>query len=151
MKVIGYVLYGVYVLSTLWLLVNAIVQLHLMWHANKKKQANETKLKNLPFVSVQVPVYNEKYVIEGLLNALASLDYPKELYEIQVLDDSTDETSSIINRLANDLDRQEINISVIRRDTREGYKAGALQYGLSLCKGDFIAIFDADFRPTTNF
>lgn len=151
MKWIGYVLYGIYVATMFWLLFSAIVQLHLLWHSRRQKKKAPLILDELPFVSIQVPVYNEKYVIEGLLASLATLDYPKHLFEIQVLDDSTDETSFIIDRRAAVMIEEGITISVVRRQDRQGYKAGALQHGLPLCKGEFIAIFDADFRPPQNF
>ncbi|HVF80746.1 MAG TPA: glycosyltransferase [Flavisolibacter sp.] len=102
-------------------------------------------------MSVQVPVYNEKYVIEGLLQALAELNYPKHLFEVQVLDDSTDETIDIIDRKVAETRTQGFSFSVLRRQTRKGYKAGALAHGLANCKGDLVAIFDADFRPQPNF
>lgn len=151
MKWIGYVLYSVYVATMLWLLLSALVQLHLLWHSRKRQRKAGRQLPSLPFVTIQAPVYNEKYVIEGLLDSLASLDYPKHLFEIQVLDDSTDETSFIIDRATTEIGAKGIAVSVVRRKSREGYKAGALQYGLSLCRGELIAIFDADFRPPRNF
>ncbi|RYZ29787.1 MAG: glycosyltransferase, partial [Chitinophagaceae bacterium] len=97
------------------------------------------------------PVYNEKYVVDELLETLAQLDYPKNLFEIQVLDDSTDETSFILDSKATQLRNQEIDISIVRRKSRKEFKAGALQYGMLQAKGELIAIFDADFRPPVNF
>src|SRR4051812_35729777 len=98
MQWMGYVVYAIYVLATLWLMAATAFQLHLLWHARRKKEASPGRgLQHLPFVTVQVPVYNERFVIAGLLHCLAELDYPKRLYEIQVLDDSTDETKDIIN------------------------------------------------------
>jgi cellulose synthase/poly-beta-1,6-N-acetylglucosamine synthase-like glycosyltransferase len=90
-------------------------------------------------------------VIARLLHALARLDYPKDKFEIQVLDDSDDETISIIDKETAQLQKQNVNVTVVRRSERKGYKAGALQYGLSLCKGELIAIFDADFIPDPQF
>jgi len=152
MKEFGYVLFGIYALSTLWIFLNAAAQLHLLWHAKKKKkQIKSHQSEHLPFVSIQLPVYNEKYVVEGLLHSLSQLHYPKHLFEIQVLDDSTDETSAIIDRKARQLENEGFQVNVVRRGTRSGFKAGALQHGLSLCKGELVAIFDADFRPPQNF
>jgi cellulose synthase/poly-beta-1,6-N-acetylglucosamine synthase-like glycosyltransferase len=152
-QLLGYVLFGLYVLTALWLFVNALVQLHLLWHyKNKKKEIAFIHLPHtLPFVSIQVPVYNEKFVIERLLKTLARLDYPKEKWEIQVLDDSTDETSRLIDQQVQLLLQQHIQVQVLRRSNRKGFKAGALQYGLPFCKGDLIAIFDADFTPPPQF
>lgn len=148
----GYVMYGIYVLSTLWLLTNAILQLQLLNLSKKRKPKDQTYLpETLPFITIQVPVYNEKYVVEELMESLAQLDYPKELFEIQVLDDSTDETSFILDQKAAQLHRNGIDISIVRRSSRKDFKAGALQHGLSFAKGEFIAIFDADFRPPTDF
>lgn len=105
----------------------------------------------LPRVLLQLPVYNERYVIERLLNAVAQLNYPKELLTIQLLDDSTDETSEIADRLIAKLALCGSTIKHIRRVDRSGYKAGALQAGLALDNSDFIAIFDADFVPKPEF
>ena len=94
---IGYFLYAVYVMATLWLMVGTALQLHLLWHARRKKNpVIKAVLQTLPFVTVQVPVYNEKYVIAGLLHCLETLDYPKDLFEVQVLDDSNDERNGEI-------------------------------------------------------
>ena len=153
LKLVGYIIFGIYALTSLWLLLNGLVQLHLLWHykRGRKKVITHSVLQSFPFVSIQVPVYNEKYVIERLLTALANLNYPKDKFEIQVLDDSTDETRGLIDRAVVQLQHQNIQASVIRRKSREGFKAGALQYGLSYCKGDLIAIFDADFVPPPSF
>ncbi|MDX2301178.1 MAG: glycosyltransferase [Microscillaceae bacterium] len=102
-------------------------------------------------VTVQLPIYNEKYVIERLIDAVAQFDYPKELLEIQVLDDSTDETTLLLAQKKLEWQAKGINIQHIRRKSREGFKAGALAYGLELAQGQFIAIFDADFLPEKDF
>lgn len=152
-KIAGYILFGIYVLTALWLFVNAMVQLHLLWHYKKKKSQplHQQLPQTLPHITVQVPVYNEKYVIQRLLQSLARLHYPKDKLQIQVLDDSTDETRHLINKEVAALQRQCIDIEVIRRPNRKGYKAGALQYGLPYCKGELVAIFDADFTPHPQF
>jgi cellulose synthase/poly-beta-1,6-N-acetylglucosamine synthase-like glycosyltransferase len=153
-KIIGYIIYGIYILTSFWLFLNALVQLHLIWHYKRKKISSKntfTVPSQLPFVSIQVPVYNEKYVIERLLDSISAFDYPKSCFEVQVLDDSTDETSSIIDRKVAALKNADISIQVVRRKERKGYKAGALQDGLAQCKGDLIAIFDADFTPAPGF
>lgn len=105
----------------------------------------------LPKVTIQLPIYNELYVVERLIEAVAELDYPKELLEIQILDDSTDETTQIIAQKINQLKPKNLDIQHVRRDSRTGFKAGALAYGLSIAKGEFIAIFDADFVPRQDF
>lgn len=109
------------------------------------------KLESLPKVTVQLPVYNEMYVADRLIEAAADLDYPAHLLEIQVLDDSIDETSARIARKVAALQKQGINIQHLHRVHRVGYKAGALAAGLETAQGKFIAIFDADFIPSTDF
>ena len=101
----------------------------------------------LPRVTVQLPIYNEKYVVERLLEAVTRLEYPRELLEIQVLDDSTDETRLLTSRLVSEYASAGHPISYYRRPTREGFKAGALAEGMRFATGEFIAIFDADFVP----
>ncbi|MBD2757543.1 cellulose synthase family protein [Spirosoma validum] len=105
----------------------------------------------LPYVTVQLPVYNELYVVERLIDAVVQLQYPQDKLEIQLLDDSTDETVELIARKVADYKQQGIDIEHIRRPERKGFKAGALAYGLTIAKGEFIAIFDADFVPDPEF
>jgi len=105
----------------------------------------------LPQVTVQLPLYNEATVAARLLRAVARLDYPRERLEIQVLDDSTDETAQVVEREVALLCAQGLDARVLRRAERVGYKAGALEVGLALAKGELIAIFDADFVPRADF
>jgi cellulose synthase/poly-beta-1,6-N-acetylglucosamine synthase-like glycosyltransferase len=100
-----------------------------------------------PTVTVQLPIYNERYVVNRLIEAAAALDYPRDLLEIQVLDDSTDETRSIAAKCVRELRASGVDIVHLERDGREGFKAGALQHGLERARGDLLAIFDADFVP----
>ena len=102
---------------------------------------------NLPYVTIQLPIYNELYVVERLLESMARLDYPHDRYEIQLLDDSDDETVAVAARKVAELQQRGVQVAHIRRPTREGFKAGALAYGLESARGDFIAIFHADFLP----
>lgn len=104
-----------------------------------------------PLVTIQLPIYNEKYVATRLINAVCSMDFPKERMEIQVLDDSDDETSGIIQVLVGKYKEDGFNISAHHRVNRTGYKAGALKEGLKFAKGEFVAIFDADFIPQSDF
>lgn len=105
----------------------------------------------LPRVTVQLPLYNELYVVERLLGAAAALDYPRHNLQIQVLDDSEDETTARVAQLVEAYRRQGLNISLVHRQRRDGYKAGALNNGLACATGDFIAIFDADFAAPPDF
>src|SRR5947208_8706587 len=95
-----------------------------------------------PVVTIQLPLYNEMYVADRLIDAVCAIDYPRELLEIQVLDDSTDETVSVAERAVRRHAANGIDITYLHRTDRTGYKAGALEAGLKVAKGDFIAIFD---------
>src|SRR5258707_2405159 len=105
----------------------------------------------LPKVTVQLPIYNEMYVADRLIDAVCAIDYPRELLEIQVLDDSTDETCSIADRAVRRHAAQGVDIKYFHREDRVGYKAGALEAGLKSARGEFVGIFDADFIPTPDF
>jgi cellulose synthase/poly-beta-1,6-N-acetylglucosamine synthase-like glycosyltransferase len=102
-------------------------------------------------VTVQLPVYNELHVVERLIDAVARLDYPKDRLQIQVLDDSTDETTRLAQARVDYYQRQGIDITLIHRPERTGFKAGALQRGLETATGEFVVIFDADFVPNRDF
>ncbi len=104
-----------------------------------------------PMVTIQLPLYNEMYVVERLINAVCEIEYPKDKMEIQILDDSTDETTAIVAKIVEQKKHLGFDISHIRRGTREGYKAGALKEGMEIAKGEYIAIFDADFIPHKEF
>jgi cellulose synthase/poly-beta-1,6-N-acetylglucosamine synthase-like glycosyltransferase len=105
----------------------------------------------LPRVTIQLPIYNEMYVADRLIDAVCEMDYPRDLLEIQVLDDSTDETTDIAELAARRHAARGFDISYLHRVDRTGYKAGALEAGLKVAKGEFIAIFDADFIPGKDF
>jgi cellulose synthase/poly-beta-1,6-N-acetylglucosamine synthase-like glycosyltransferase len=105
------------------------------------------KFPELPMVTVQLPIYNEVYVIERLLRAVSRIDYPREKLEIQILDDSTDETRDLADQEAMRLRRSGFQVEVLRRPNRIGFKAGALNHGLGQAKGEFFLILDADFIP----
>jgi cellulose synthase/poly-beta-1,6-N-acetylglucosamine synthase-like glycosyltransferase len=105
----------------------------------------------LPTVTIQLPIYNEMYVADRLIDAVCQIDYPRELLEIQVLDDSTDETCAVAERAVRRQAAAGIDITYLHRTDRTGYKAGALEAGMKVARGEFIAIFDADFIPSTDF
>ncbi len=102
----------------------------------------------LPRVTVQLPIFNELYVVERLLKSVAALDYPRELLQIQVLDDSTDETREISAGLVSEMEARGFDIEHVHRVDRNGFKAGALEAGLETCKGEYVLILDADFVPS---
>jgi cellulose synthase/poly-beta-1,6-N-acetylglucosamine synthase-like glycosyltransferase len=123
---------------------------HLTWvYLRHRKQAPKPPagFEVLPRVTIQLPIYNERYVVERLLEAATRIDYPRELLEIQVLDDSTDETTIVASRLVSQYAREGYGVSYLHRDNRNGFKAGALEAGLTRATGEFVAIFDADFVP----
>ena len=105
----------------------------------------------LPAVTVQLPIYNERFVIDRLLKAAVSLEYPAHKLQIQLVDDSTDDTREHAAKMVAHYKRKGVNIQLVHRDNRQGYKAGALQNALPLTTGEFIAIFDADFQPASDF
>ncbi len=148
------VLLVVYVVALSILLffgLHSVVMLYYHWKTTKLPLVQPPPLSEFPMVTVQLPIYNEYYVVERLLRAVCSLDYPRDRLEIQVLDDSTDETTALLERLCAEYRAQGFCIEHVRRGTRQGYKAGALRYGLERCRGEFIAIFDADFVPKPDF
>ena len=108
-------------------------------------------MEEYPAVTVQIPLYNEQYVITRLIDSVIRLDYPKDKLEIQILDDSTDETTQIIDDHIKQYREQGFDIAHIHRTNREGFKAGALKVGLETAKGEFVAVFDADFIPRKKF
>ncbi len=105
----------------------------------------------LPRVTIQLPIYNEMYVADRLIDSVCLMDYPRELLEIQVLDDSTDETRNVAEQAVRRNVARGIDIKYLHRTDRTGYKAGALEEGLKVATGEFVAIFDADFIPTEDF
>ncbi len=122
-----------------------LVYYYLKYRHNAAKQPPPPAA--LPTVTVQLPIYNERYVIERLVESIAKFDYPRHLLEVQVLDDSTDETRSIARNVVERYQALGFPITYHHRSNRDGYKAGALGEGMRSARGEFIAIFDADFQP----
>ena len=141
--------------------INCHVMIYLFKRRRAQRLAEDRRLlknfyqehhsEDLPVVTSQIPIYNELNVAERVIEAVAAFDYPLEKHEIQVLDDSTDETSDIIARKVKELQNKGIRIEHIRRSDRKGFKAGALKNGLEKASGEFLSIFDADFVPPSNF
>src|SRR5258706_11786510 len=146
----------VYALALLGLLLyglNAYVMIALHWWTRRSAHAAlpPPDPPVWPLVTVQLPLYNERYVAERLLEAAGALDYPADRLEIQVLDDSTDDTAAIVAETAQRLRARGVNVIHVRRTDRTGFKAGALASGLASARGEFVAIFDADFVPPPDF
>jgi len=151
-QILIYLLAFTYLFIILWLAlygINNLVSAILYLRGKKTMQDKKAVAppKDWPLVTIQLPIFNEKYTVERLLIAVTRLDYPRDCLQIQVLDDSTDETAGLINRLVDEFKSGGVNIEYIHRSNRQGYKAGALDEGLSRATGDLIAIFDADFVP----
>lgn len=128
--------------------IHRYIMVHLF---RKYRDANPQVVKpfpELPRVTVQLPIYNEMYVVERLIDAVCQIEYPRDKFEVQVLDDSTDETQQIAAAMVERCKNQGIDIKYQHRTNREGFKAGALAEGLKTASGEFIAIFDADFIPS---
>ena len=148
----------VYSISLILVLFYSLSQLNLLWNYVQYKKKKEkhplldlTKPESVPFITIQLPVFNEIYVMERLLKCINQIEYPREKLELQVLDDSTDESVELTRGLVEDLKIDGLDIVQIRRKNRVGFKAGALKEGLTSAKGEFIAIFDADFLPQPNW
>ncbi len=148
----------IYTISLLLIFMYSLAQLNLLLNylSSKKVKDNSplfdfSKPEEIPFVTIQLPVYNEMYVMERLLDNIAKMDYPADKLEIQVLDDSTDETVETTRAHVEALAATGLDIKHITRTDRTGFKAGALKEGLVVAKGEFIAIFDSDFLPQTDW
>ncbi|MDH3735878.1 MAG: glycosyltransferase family 2 protein [Nitrosopumilus sp.] len=124
---------------------------YLAYLSRKRKDVLSTTDLGTPSVTIQLPIYNEKYVAKRLIDAVCNLDYPKEKMRIMVLDDSDDDTVELLGESVDDYKKQGFQIEHVRRGTRKGYKAGALKYAMKTTNTELVAIFDADFIPPTWF
>jgi cellulose synthase/poly-beta-1,6-N-acetylglucosamine synthase-like glycosyltransferase len=149
---------AVYVVAGVWLAIYGLNSLLLAalylrqrrtWRDQPAQRANQPV--NHPTVTVQLPIYNERHVVERLIDAVVALDWPRDRLQIQVLDDSDDETTALARARVERYRRMGLDIELMRRSDRRGYKAGALAVGLTRARGAFIVIFDADFVPPADF
>ena len=124
---------------------------YLAYLSLKRKNNLSTVDLGAPSVTIQLPIYNEKYVAKRLVDSVCNLDYPKEKMRIMVLDDSDDDTVELLRNVVNDYKKQGFEIEHVRRGTRKGYKAGALKHAMQTTDTELVAIFDADFIPPTWF
>lgn len=129
---------------------NAVI-LAALYLRRRQYRAQAPEPKAWPMVTVQLPVYNELYVVERLIDAVTCLDYPRDRLQIQVLDDSTDETTRLARARVAHHHARGFEIELVQRRDRRGFKAGALAHGLETARGELIAIFDADFVPSPDF
>ncbi len=154
----GSIVLAIYLVVVILITIYCLMQFHLLYYYKKNKQnilealgSAENISEEFPFITIQLPIYNELYVVSRLLKAISNIDYPKDRFEVHVLDDSTDETKGLTSKEVEKYQKEGFLISHITRDNRQGYKAGALKDAMSSAKGDFIAIFDADFLPRSSF
>lgn len=169
MSVLAYAVLIIYSTALIYITMYCVMQFNLLYHYRKAAKKGEQILPTntgietpatetytntnatYPFVTVQLPIFNEMYVVERLIDNIAQFDYPRDRFEVHVLDDSTDESVEITRRKVEEWKAKGLNIEHIHRIDRKGYKAGALQEAMPLAKGEFIAIFDADFLPHPDF
>ncbi len=144
---------GILAATSFALLCFGVNLLYLTWSSIRIRPAvrNAIAIGGEPDVCVQIPIYNERYVAERVIDAVCAMEWPRDRFEVQVLDDSDDDTSAIVSRRAAHWRRKGVSVAHVRRGTRAGFKAGALAHGLTLTRAPFIAIFDADFVPPRDF
>lgn len=152
MEILLIIIYGFFLT---FILFYSLIQMHLvilyLKRGKIKKGSTIPTPDYFPFVTIQLPIYNELYVVERLILQVSKIDYPKDRFEVQILDDSNDETTQIIRKVILKLKESKVKFDLVRRPNRIGFKAGALAYGMNICQGEFIAIFDADFLPKKDF
>ncbi len=158
MALIANVLLLLYVLALIYIVAYCLLQFHLLYyyrkyHRLKRRNGHDEPLSldDPPVVTIQLPIFNERYVAERLIDNIVEMDYPNDRLEIQVLDDSTDDTIELTRKKVEEYQQKGFNIKLYHRVNRQGYKAGALKDALPYAKGEFIAIFDADFLPNPDF
>ena len=154
MLLLSYIILSIYCMSIFLIFLYGFSQLNLLINYLRNQKKTETAVQfdfsipsQIPLVTIQLPIFNEKYVVERLLTTIGKLDYPIDKLEIQVLDDSTDDSIIATKKLVEQLYNKGLDIKHITRSNRIGFKAGALKEGLITAKGEFIAVFDADFVP----
>ena len=166
MAVLINVIFILYALALVAITAYCLMQLDLLYNYKKhhrqlrkgrravmpgKEPVNDLSDREWPFVTLQLPIFNELYVAERLIDNIMQLDYPKDRFEVHILDDSTDETVDITRRKVEEYRARGYNIAQFRRTDRTGFKAGALKEAMQHARGEFIAIFDADFMPRPDF
>src|SRR5581483_9491668 len=144
------VVYGIALFGLSLYSLNHAALAMVFWR-RRPRVADQPAAGNPPTVTIQLPLYNELFVAERVIRSACEVDYPRHLLEIQVLDDSRDETLELTRRLVQDFQRQGVPIVHLHRENRIGFKSGALAYGFERARGEFIAVFDADFVIPQDF
>jgi len=144
-------IFDLFILSAIIITAYTCNFYYLAFLSRRRKDVLTTVDIGTPSITIQLPIYNEKYVAKRLVDAICNLDYPKEQMKIMVIDDSDDETVELLRTIVNDYKKQGFQIEHVRRGTRKGYKAGALKYAMRTTDSELVAIFDADFIPPTSF
>ena len=143
--------FDLFIISAIIIIAYTLNFYYLTFLSVRRKEVFTTKEMGTPTVTIQLPIYNEKYVAKRLVDAVCGLDYPKDKMKIMILDDSDDETVELLAKEVNYYKKQGFQIEHIRRGTRKGYKAGALKYAMQITDSEYVAIFDADFIPPNWF
>ena len=139
--------FDLFIISAIIIIAYTLNFYYLTFLSVRRKEVLTTKEMGTPTVTIQLPIYNEKYVAKRLVDAVCGLDYPKDKMKIMILDDSDDDTVELLAKEVNYYKKQGFQIEHIRRGTRKGYKAGALKYAMQITDTEYVAIFDADFIP----
>ena len=139
--------FNLFIVSAIIITAYTLNFYYLTFLSTRRKEKLETIEMGTPSVTIQLPIYNEKYVAKRLVDSVCGLDYPKEKMKIMVLDDSDDDTVELLANCVRDYKKEGFQIEHIRRGTRKGYKAGALKYAMQITETEYVAIFDADFIP----
>jgi cellulose synthase/poly-beta-1,6-N-acetylglucosamine synthase-like glycosyltransferase len=143
--------FDLFILSAIIITAYTVNFYYLAFISRVRKESHPTKDWGTPSVTIQLPIYNEKYVAKRLVDSVCNLDYPKDKMRIMVCDDSDDDTVELLRGVVDDYKKQGFQIEHVRRGTRKGYKAGALKHAMKTTDTDLVAIFDADFIPPTWF
>ena len=143
--------FDIFIFSAILLTAYTFNFYYLAFLSLRRKDKHQVVSIGTPSITIQLPIYNEKYVATRLVDAVCAMDYPKDKMKIMVLDDSDDETTNLLHDVVNQYKKDGYDIVHIRRGTRKGYKAGALKYAMTLTNTEYVAIFDADFTPPSWF
>ncbi len=144
-------LFDIFIFSAVLITLYTCNFYYLVWLSRQHRKSSKVGVLDDPLITIQLPIYNEKYVATRLVDSVCKMDYPKNKMYIQVLDDSDDDTSLKLEELVQKYKKEGFDIHHVRRGSRKGYKAGALRHAMKFAKGDFVAIFDADFIIPTWF